>query len=125
MKKEKLTYEPDEVQSRASLLALNKQYFNNPDVDTDEPYKVWLNFRMRLLTRWEEERGTLTCYFCGQDNLYKVIDNVEPKYQATLDHYFPLAHGGLRYSEDNLVVACRKCNQKKADTLPEVINESN
>ena len=119
MKKEQLTYEPQEVQSRAALLALRFQYMNDPDVDTREPYEVWLDFRMELLTRWEEERGTLTCEYCGCDNLHKVTEGVQPKHQATLDHVKPRALGGAEYDENNLVVACRNCNAKKADTYDE------
>lgn len=123
MKKEKLTYEPSEVQSRASLLALRYQYLNDPDVDSREPYRVWLDFRLKLLTKWEEEQGSLKCVYCGQDHLEKVTDGVEPRYQATLDHVMPRARGGAEFDEDNLVVACRPCNEKKADDLPEgVVN---
>lgn len=117
-KREQVTYEPTEVRSRAALLALHKQYFLDPDVDTIEPYKRWLNFRMVLLTRWEEERGSLDCHYCGQKNLHKITEGAEPKYQATLDHVMPRARGGAEYDENNLVVACRPCNEKKADDLP-------
>ena len=119
MKKEKLMYEPKETQSRASFLALKEQYFQDPNVDTERPYRRWLSFRMALLTRWEEERGSLKCHFCGRDHLEKVTDGVEPRYQATLDHFMPRARGGAEYDEANLVVACRPCNEKKADDLPE------
>ena len=115
MKKEQLKYEPEEVQSRASLLALKYQYFLDPDVDTTEPYKRWLNFRMELLTKWEEERGSLDCVYCGQKNLHKITEGVEPRYQATLDHVVPRAMGCDEYDVSNLVVACRTCNEKKAD----------
>ena len=117
MKKEKLTYEPSEPQSRAALLALRYQYLNDPNVDAREPYEVWLDFRMELLTKWENERGSLKCEYCGQDNLQKCTDGVEPEYQATLDHVYPLARGGKRYDENNLVVCCRPCNAKKGDSL--------
>lgn len=118
MKKEKLTYEPRVSQSRASLLALLKQYSLDPNVDTTEPYKRWLNFRMELLTRWEEERGSLKCEYCGQDNLHKVTEGVEPRYQATLDHVMPRSKGGAEFDESNLVVSCRVCNERKKDDLP-------
>ena len=116
-KKEHLTYEPSEVQSRASLLALRKQYFDDPQVDTTEPYKRWLIFRMELLTLWEEERGSLKCHDCGRDHLEKVTEGVEPKYQATLDHVIPRAAGCNEYDVSNLVVACRICNERKADNV--------
>lgn len=122
MKKEKLTYEPNDSQSRASLLALRYQYLNDPDVDCREPYEVWLDFRMDLLTLWEEEHGTLKCVYCGQDNLEKVTEGIRPQYQATLDHVKPLSKGGAEYDESNLVCACLRCNQKKANMTLEQFN---
>ena len=118
MRSETLTYEPEETQSRASLLALKLQYINDPNTDARDSYKVWLRFRMNLLTKWEEERGTLTCHYCGRDNLCKVTEGEQPRNQATLDHVMPRARGGAEFDESNLVVACRPCNEKKADDLP-------
>ena len=37
---------------------------------------------------------------------------------ATLDHVYPLAHGGA-HTPGNLVAACRSCNRLKADQLPQ------
>jgi 5-methylcytosine-specific restriction endonuclease McrA len=118
MKKEQLLYEPTNVQSRASFLALRNQYLNDPNVDSREPYRIWLDFRLKLLTKWEEERGTLTCQYCGQDSLHKVTEGVTPRLQATLDHVMPRARGGAEFDEDNLCVACRPCNERKADLCP-------
>jgi 5-methylcytosine-specific restriction endonuclease McrA len=36
---------------------------------------------------------------------------------ATLDHVFPLAHGGA-HTLGNLVAACVRCNRLKGDLLP-------
>ena len=36
---------------------------------------------------------------------------------ATLDHVYPLAHGGVHH-QGNVVLACVHCNQLKADLLP-------
>ena len=37
---------------------------------------------------------------------------------ATLDHVFPLSHGGA-HTPGNLVVACALCNRLKGDLLPQ------
>lgn len=116
MKKYKLLYTPQNPYSQASLLALHEQYYEDPNVDTRRAYEVWLDFRMSLLTEFEQN-DTLTCVYCGRTGLSKITDGVEPKYQATLDHVYPLAKGGQRYDKSNLVVACRPCNAKKADNL--------
>jgi 5-methylcytosine-specific restriction endonuclease McrA len=36
---------------------------------------------------------------------------------ATLDHVYPLAHGGVHHP-GNVVLACTQCNQLKSDQLP-------
>jgi 5-methylcytosine-specific restriction endonuclease McrA len=36
---------------------------------------------------------------------------------ATLDHVYPLAHGGA-HAPGNVVLACTKCNRLKSDLLP-------
>ncbi|MEO6445884.1 MAG: HNH endonuclease [Gemmatimonadaceae bacterium] len=38
--------------------------------------------------------------------------------EATLDHVFPLAHGGT-HSSGNVVAACASCNRLKGDMLPQ------
>lgn len=107
MKREALLYTPEHTQSRASLLALKETY--------PKEWEVWLEYRMRLLTKWEDQRGTLQCEYCGRKNLERVTEGVKKERQATLDHVQPLAKGGAKYDEDNLVVACRPCNERKAD----------
>lgn len=105
--KEQVLFEPNNPQCRASLVLLKKSY--------PKPWQQWLEFRMELLTRWELERGSLNCEYCGRDALKKVTEGVHPKFQATLDHVQPLAKGGAKWSEENLVVSCQPCNQKKGD----------
>ncbi len=48
------------------------------------------------------------CVYCG-DCLDLAV--------ATIDHVYPLAHGGAN-SPGNLVVACGPCNRLKGDMLP-------
>jgi 5-methylcytosine-specific restriction endonuclease McrA len=36
---------------------------------------------------------------------------------ATLDHVYPLAHGGAHHP-GNVVLACNRCNRLKSDLLP-------
>jgi 5-methylcytosine-specific restriction endonuclease McrA len=47
------------------------------------------------------ERDGWMCHWCG-----------EPA--NTVDHVVPLAQGGARLDEDNLVAACRSCNSGRA-----------
>ena len=53
-------------------------------------------------------RDDFTCQYCSTK--FKAID-------LTLDHVVPRSKGG-KTSWDNIVSACEKCNNKKADKLP-------
>lgn len=51
-------------------------------------------------------RDNNTCQYCG-----KQCNDL------TLDHVFPKSRGG-GYTWENIVAACKECNQKKADRTP-------
>jgi len=48
------------------------------------------------------------CVYCGARLEFSL---------ATLDHVYPLAHGGA-HTPGNLVAACLRCNRLKGDLLP-------
>ncbi len=48
------------------------------------------------------------CYYCG---ILLTIEN------RSLDHYVPRSRGGSG-EEENLVTACKDCNEKKGNMLP-------
>ena len=54
-------------------------------------------------------RDDYICQYCGNEFERKVL---------TLDHIIPASKGGPK-SWDNVVTACRKCNQKKGNRTPE------
>tara|TARA_R100000008_G_scaffold86676_1_gene80819 strand:- start:877 stop:1383 length:507 start_codon:yes stop_codon:yes gene_type:complete len=54
-------------------------------------------------------RDRSTCQYCGKHF---------PEAQLTLDHVTPKSRNGPK-SWDNLVAACRKCNQKKGNRTPQ------
>lgn len=54
-------------------------------------------------------RDEFTCQYCGKKF---------PSEELTLDHVYPKSRGGGT-SWENIVSACKKCNQKKADKTPE------
>jgi 5-methylcytosine-specific restriction endonuclease McrA len=54
-------------------------------------------------------RDKYRCQYCG---------NTKMASELTLDHILPRAQGGASAPE-NLVAACAKCNQRKADRTPE------
>lgn len=107
MRHQVLVEEPH-TQSYAALVLLNKEYRMSQANE-------WLEFRKVFLSRFD----VLTCKYCGKSNLEAETDCLSQL--ATLDHVIPLSKGGPRYDEQNLVVACFKCNSKKADKLFEII----
>ena len=79
---------------------------------------AWLKFREGFLARRKAQDGTLKCHYCGKSNLIADAPWNATKSQlnqlATIDHVKPKSKGGNN-DESNLVVACFKCNQRKAD----------
>lgn len=52
---------------------------------------------------WKQKLSDGACYYCGQKF---------SKEELTMDHKVPLARGGVS-SRNNIVVACKKCNNEK------------
>lgn len=63
-----------------------------------------LKYKILKRDRWR-------CRFCGREGG-----------ELTIDHIIPRARGGHVYKKANLVAACRKCNQRKANKTPEEAN---
>lgn len=105
---EKVITPDPHIKNRAAMVLLHKQLVV---LSPYHGYRGWLRFRHELLTKWLEERGVLSCHYCGKGDL--LIDSQSARDVATLDHVKALALGGERFNPDNLVVACARCNQKK------------
>ena len=57
-------------------------------------------------------RDDSTCQYCGFTG---------PAAELTIDHVVPMSRGGASDRWENLVVACKKCNWRKANRLPEEV----
>lgn len=57
---------------------------------------------------WKRKRGVGRCHYCGQS--FKPAD-------LTMDHLIPVVRGG-RSVKENLVPACKDCNNQKKYLLP-------
>ena len=70
-----------------------------------------------LLKRQLQCKGNLTCVYCGKQHLIiqPVGMTIPPEIMATVDHFTAKAKGGDHFNEDNMVVACSKCNGNKSD----------
>lgn len=101
------------------------------DPSGDEPFIQAVSYRIRVpevitLTRFNKvptssvtfnrrnlfRRDRFTCQYCG----------CQPSNDAlTIDHITPRSHGGTS-TWDNCVLACVKCNHRKADRTPAQAN---
>jgi len=116
MRPKLLTHDPH-PQSLAALFLLHKRLLR---FVAYHGYKGWLRFRFETLERWQQERGSLSCHYCGRGPLAIDVGNGDPLV-ATLDHVIPRSKGGAEFDLNNLVVACFPCNQRKKDKiLPEM-----
>ena len=57
---------------------------------------------------WKRKRSSGVCHFCGRKF---------PPRELTMEHIVPLMRGGLSVRQ-NIVPACRKCNEEKKNLLP-------
>lgn len=69
--------------------------------------------KYRFIKLWKTVYGGLICAFCAEtcDDCFGQMISEK---RATIDHLTPLSKGGTNRRE-NLVVACWKCNNQKAD----------
>lgn len=57
-------------------------------------------------------RDDMTCQYCG---------HVGAPSELTIDHVVPVSRGGAPDTWENQVVACRRCNWRKANSRPEEV----
>lgn len=97
------------VESFAALVLLQRDYEMQQLAD-------WLSFRDELLNAALVRDGKLVCFYCGRDDLVEMsAARKPPSNLATIDHVIPRSKGGGERDKDNCVIACFRCNQKKAD----------
>jgi 5-methylcytosine-specific restriction endonuclease McrA len=57
-------------------------------------------------------RDDHTCQYCG---------HVGPAAELTVDHVIPVSRGGSADRWENVVIACKKCNWRKSNRVPEEV----
>ena len=85
---------------------------NLPSIIKIKDYVRYDNLSVDLNRKNLLERDNNICQYCGVSNV-----------PMTLDHIIPKAQGG-KDSWENLVTACRPCNQKKGNKTPQEANIS-
>jgi 5-methylcytosine-specific restriction endonuclease McrA len=63
--------------------------------------------RLRHSNWWKRKISSGKCHYCG---------SVVGPDKLTMDHVVPLARGG-KSTKNNLVAACKECNNRKKDSL--------
>lgn len=63
---------------------------------------------LRKTRWWQQKTASGKCHYCQKQFPFKKI---------TMDHLVPLGRGG-RSSKDNLVPACKNCNNLKKNMMP-------
>ncbi len=64
--------------------------------------------RLRSTRWWRRKCASGRCHYCGRRF---------PPSELTMDHLVPLSRGG-RSVRENLVPACKECNNRKRNLLP-------
>ena len=86
----------------------------------DDKQWIQMEFNAKFLEKKLAKYGELHCEYCGKPNLiiYGYSDTRPRINQATADHFIPRSvNKSLALSEDNLIVACTKCNGEKGNKL--------
>ena len=63
---------------------------------------------LRSTQWWKRKCAEGTSYYCGREL---------PPRELTMDHIVPIIRGG-KSAKNNVVPACRECNNKKKHSLP-------
>jgi 5-methylcytosine-specific restriction endonuclease McrA len=83
-------------------------YFNS--TVTEEEIKKEKNKArdLRKTQWWKQKCSKGKCYYCGRETLPR---------ELTMDHIVPVIRGG-KSRKNNVVPACKECNNKKKHCLP-------
>ena len=98
------------LEAAEAVLRSEKRVFPRPLVIRLTYYvRIPRRFGFPLSRRTVLARDFYTCQYCG----------AQPgKHELTIDHIIPRSRGG-ETTWENVVTACRRCNQKKGNRTPE------
>ena len=83
-------------------------YFISPVTDKEIKKEKQKARDIRKTQWWKLKCAGGRCYYCG---------NETPPKELTMDHIVPIVRGG-KSVKNNLVPACKECNNKKKHSLP-------
>ena len=82
-----------------------------------------LKINLSFLKKKKQKHSKLHCEYCGKEDLkiYEWWKKVNFKDVATVDHFYPKSkYEDLKHNEDNFIICCYNCNNKKKDKLWEI-----
>jgi 5-methylcytosine-specific restriction endonuclease McrA len=83
-------------------------YFISPLTDMEIRKEKQKARELRNTQWWKQKCAEGKCYYCNKE--------VPPR-ELTMDHIVPIVRGG-RSVKNNIVPACKNCNNKKKHSLP-------
>jgi len=112
-------YKPDNPKEYASYILLKDDLLTEKILGTKK-YKHLVHnteFLYKMLTK----HGELHCEFCGKPDLrvYHWHEKKDFNKMATADHFLAKSfdYENLAFNDDNLVVCCYQCNNKKGKAV--------
>ncbi|MBI4686431.1 MAG: HNH endonuclease [Nitrospirae bacterium] len=83
-------------------------YFISPVTGQETSKEKQKARELRKTQWWKQKLSEGKCYYCGKEMLPSDL---------TMDHIVPIIRGG-KSAKNNLVPACKECNNKKKHALP-------
>ncbi len=105
------------IKDKAEIIEATDRMIRAASTELPQPLVIRLrryiklphNLSLPLTRRLVYARDQYTCQYCGGHF---------PASQLTLDHIIPKSRGGQKVWE-NIVTACKRCNQKKGNRTPQ------
>lgn len=121
--KHSVYFDPNSANTYAASILLNEQ-LRVLDVDYIDHFEYRMKviqFSRDYLTEIQNRLGSVTCTYCGKENLIIELEGMKVKHnvKATIDHIHPISKGGPVFDPGNVCACCGPCNTKKKDMLPE------
>ena len=103
----------------ADYIQLKDYYKTREDSHTENDWKITLFHHFNFLLKEKIKNYGLKCVYCGKDKLLiQPVGFYLPKDRvATVDHFYPKFAYKDRLDEDNMLVCCQSCNNKKSDKI--------
>ena len=101
---------------KIDVLSNYREKVHSPSITLDVPSVIKIktyiknnNMAVEISRKNVLERDSYTCQYCSKQSNSLTVDHVIPKFRGGQDIW------------ENLVAACKECNQKKGERMPEEV----